>query len=90
MTRNSEWGKLLVVIMLMTEQIVDKKRNLSMKELKSINYWIKQTEDKFPHSAQAVLLLENSTDKKIDTSTGCGQGSCNCGGGCNGECGSCS
>lgn len=58
-----------------------------MKRLKSMNYWSKQVDSKFPHSAQAVLRQNSAVTKGRATASPCGQGSCNCGGGCNVECG---
>ena len=56
-----------------------------MDSLKSMNYWNKQVDSKFPHSAQAVLRPGTVVANQVAASS-CGQGSCNCGGGCNGEC----
>jgi hypothetical protein len=57
-----------------------------MKKLKLMNYWIKKVKIKFPRSAQAILRPSTIYSQALSGDTGCGQGSCNCGGGCNGEC----
>ncbi len=57
-----------------------------MDRLKSMNYWNKQVDSKFPRSAQAVLRPNAVVINGQAASSSCGQGSCNCGGGCNGEC----
>lgn len=58
-----------------------------MERLEAINYWNKQVDSKFPHSAQAVLRPKVFAEKCKNISSSCGSGSCNCGSGCNGECG---
>lgn len=57
-----------------------------MERLQSMNYWNKYEDKKIPHSAQAVLRPETIVAVRA-TAGSCGSGSCNCGGGCNGECG---
>lgn len=60
-----------------------------MNSLNRINFWSKQMDNvKLPHSASAVLRPQTAVPFTKGDS-GCGQGSCNCGGGCNGECASC-
>lgn len=62
-----------------------------MNSLSSFNYWNRQVANGFAHSAQAILRSTgeslNASPKNEVASEGCGAGSCNCGGGCNGECG---
>ena len=60
-----------------------KKKNLS-----KFNYWIGKVSKKFARSAQAVLSSRGvvSAETVAAGSGSCGQGQCNCGGGCNGEC----
>lgn len=61
-----------------------------MKKTKKVfqhNFWKKKKNEKVSHTAQSVLGLPNVLQG--ETASGCGSGSCNCGGGCNGECGSC-
>ncbi len=53
--------------------------------LKLINYWNKQVDVEFPRSVQAVLHSKMMNNNQGGIAS-CGQGSCNCGGGCNGEC----
>ncbi|MFA5248756.1 MAG: hypothetical protein WC415_06135 [Patescibacteria group bacterium] len=59
-----------------------------MTKLSLFNFWSKRVSKGVAHSAQAVLrpgaLIANS--KNVQSGS-CGQGSCNCGGSCNGECG---
>ncbi len=60
-----------------------------MDSLKKINFWKQKIDWKPAHSAQSVLGKKPAGRKKASADSPCGQGSCNCGGGCNGECGSC-
>ncbi len=59
-----------------------------MKKIKKIfqhNFWDKKTDERVNHTAQSVLGLSKSVGDVV--AENCGAGSCNCGGGCNGECG---
>lgn len=59
-----------------------------MKKPKKIfqhNFWRKKTDEHVKHTVQSVLGLSKSKNNVV--ANGCGAGSCNCGGGCNGECG---
>ena len=61
-----------------------------MSSLSSFNYWNRRVAKGFAHSAQAILCstgTSNVSPKNEVASESCGAGSCNCGGGCNGECG---
>lgn len=48
------------------------------------NHWNKKSDYGGSHSAQSVLKKKKG--KELVGATDCGTGSCNCGGGCNGEC----
>jgi hypothetical protein len=56
--------------------------------LSRFNYWSKKVSKKFARSAQAVLSSKGVVSAKTVAAgaSSCGQGQCNCGGGCNGEC----
>lgn len=56
-----------------------------MNQVLKYNHWIQTVEWKALKSAQAVFNLPATRDLK-GLSSDCGQGSCNCGSGCNGEC----
>lgn len=61
-----------------------------MSSLSSFNYWNRQVIKGFGHSAQAILCSTGAllnVAPKNEGASECGAGSCNCGGGCNGECG---
>jgi len=59
-----------------------------MDGLNATNYWNKRVNIKFPGSAQSLLRPENANNQQAlaNSCSSCGQGECNCGGGCNGEC----
>ena len=56
-----------------------------MDGLSRFGYWDAKSHKLQPHSAQAVLQHTESL-MQGEAASSCGQGSCNCGGGCNGEC----
>lgn len=59
-----------------------------MKALSRFNYWSKTANRSFARSAQAVMRPGSIVPGGVVIhGSDCGQGSCNCGGGCNGECG---
>ncbi|OGY41596.1 MAG: hypothetical protein A2Y82_01245 [Candidatus Buchananbacteria bacterium RBG_13_36_9] len=57
-----------------------------MKGLEKFNFWSKKVDKKLARSAQAVIVSKVDPSKTEIAASACGQGSCNCGGGCNGEC----
>lgn len=57
-----------------------------MRKLRRMNYWSGLADHRHPRSAQAVLRPCLATSKSKGVASSCGQGACNCGGGCNGEC----
>jgi len=65
---------------------------MSSKTLRGFNFWNQQVNRTFGHSAQAILRKTGANAKGAFSrdsaaAISCGSGSCNCGGGCNGECG---
>lgn len=57
-----------------------------MDVLVGFNFWSKAVDLHTPRSAQAILRPQSLTKTKMASASSCGQGACNCGGGCNGEC----
>lgn len=55
--------------------------------LKRFNYWSRKVDKNNISSVQAVLLPKSAVLDNQAATSSCGQGSCNCGTGCNGECG---
>lgn len=79
----------MTIVVIVKSLISNRKNRKEVKtvdKLKSMNYWNKQVESRFPRSAQAVLQPNTAATKTQGATSSCGQGSCNCGGGCNGEC----
>lgn len=61
-----------------------------MASLNKINFWGLRVDWSPVHSAQSILQKSTKGGKRSAMAeTSCGSGECNCGGGCNGECGSC-
>lgn len=58
-----------------------------MTKLSLFNFWSRRVSNGVAHSAQAFLRPDVIVNSKNVQSGSCGQGSCNCGSGCNGECG---
>jgi len=52
--------------------------------LRKFNFWTREKDYHLHHTAQSVLGLMPMVAGSQSGS--CGQGQCNCGGGCNGEC----
>ena len=57
-----------------------------MKDLEKFNYWNSKVDPLMQHSAQQILAEEKMLSMHEIAADSCGQGQCNCGGGCNGEC----
>lgn len=76
-----------MTIMVIVKLLISNRKEVNaMGRLQSMNYWNKQVDKKFPRSAQGVLCPNVTIANAQISADSCGQGSCNCGGGCNGEC----